>query len=88
MANFTGSITINGIADRELVKMLEIKLQHEGQFNFNPQQLQPVTSNIGGKVHNGYNNAFFYWNSESGLAAVYEVIKFLLKKEEYSESSS
>lgn len=82
MTNFTGSITVHGITDKELVKILEVKLQHEGQFQFNPQQLQVTNINQQGRVQTGYNNAVFGWSSESGLEAVYQIIKFLLKKEE------
>jgi|GEM_PF-6909030 hypothetical protein len=83
MVNPTGTITVNGITDSELVKILEIKIHHEGHFTFNPQQLQPQQVNRGnGRTETYYNNAFFSWNSEQGLAAVHEVLNFLLKKEE------
>lgn len=86
MHNTTGSITINGITDKELVKILEIKIKHEGKFNFNPQQLQPNGQRPQGQ-ETVYNNASFNWNSEQGLAAVHEVISYLLKKEERREAA-
>jgi hypothetical protein len=35
-----GSITINGIDDRGLVTILEVKERNEGKITFNPQQMQ------------------------------------------------
>ncbi len=84
MMNFTGSITVNGISDKELVRILEIKLKHEGKFFFNPQQLQ-VTSYPNQPSGTFYNNAVFTWNNEGGLEAVYEIMAYLLKKEERAE---
>jgi hypothetical protein len=79
MANFSGSVTINGINDAELVTILEIKMRHEKSLNFNPQQLQPAAISPGVA---GYNNAILHWNSEEGLEAVRQIILTLLKKEE------
>jgi len=39
MVNITGNIVLNGITDPELVKILEIKIRHEKNLNFNPQQM-------------------------------------------------
>ncbi len=86
MINPSGNVVVNGITDVELVKILEIKIRHEGKFTFNPQQLQPNQVNVGGKVQSIYNNAVFAWQNEQGLAAVHEVLSYLLKKEERQEA--
>ena len=90
MVNPTGNITINGITDFELVKILEIKIKHEGKFTFNPQQLQPQPAQRGPgmKIETYYNNATFGWQAEQGLEAVHEVIGYLLRKEERRESAA
>lgn len=85
MINPTGSFTVNGITDVELVKILEIKIKHEGTFGFNPQQLQP-TAIPGRPTETIYNNALFTWNNQKGLEAVHEVLSYLLKKEERREA--
>jgi hypothetical protein len=83
MTNFSGSIIVNGITDKELVKILEIKMKHEGQFFFNPQQLQVTNVNRPGQPQESvYNNAVFTWGTEAGLDAVYQIMGYLLKKEE------
>lgn len=87
MVNPTGSITVNGITDSELVKILEIKIHHEGKFNFNPQQLQ-LLPNRPPNTPTIYNNAVFSWNSEQGLEAVSDIIRYLLKKEERKEATT
>jgi hypothetical protein len=86
MVNFTGTIAVNGISDKELVKILEIKLRHEGKFQFNPQQLQ--VANYPGQPGSFYNNAIFSWTNEGGLQAVYEIMAYLLKKEEPAQSGA
>jgi hypothetical protein len=88
MTNFSGSITVNGITDKELVKILEIKMKHEGQFFFNPQQLQVTNvSRPGLPQESVYNNAVFTWGSEAGLDAVYQIMGYLLKKEERQQAA-
>jgi hypothetical protein len=88
MTNFNGSITVNGITDKELVKILEIKMKHEGQFFFNPQQLQVTNVNRPGLPQESvYNNAVFTWGSEAGLDAVYQIMGYLLKKEERQQAA-
>jgi hypothetical protein len=67
-----GTVTLNGITDRELVIVLEAKLHHEGQINFNPAQLQPVP---GGTQTQTYNNLMIGWNGHSGLEVVMELLQ-------------
>jgi len=87
MLNPTGTVVVNGITDAELVKILEIKIRHEGHFTFNPQQLQPVPAQGGRPATAAYNNAYFTWSTEQGLAAVHEIVGYLLKKEERREAA-
>jgi len=83
MIHCQGSITVNGITDSELVRILEIKIKHEGKFSFNPQQLQVIQiPNRNNQPQTAYNNALFIWNNEAGLEAVSEVIDYLIRKEE------
>lgn len=66
----SGTITMNGITDQELVKILDAKIRHEGRFTFNPQQLQ--VANVGGKMV--YNNAVLVWSTEETLKIVLELL--------------
>jgi len=82
MVNPNGSLVLNGISDKELVKILEVKIQHENSLTFNPQQLGTVNANVGGKSVPTYNNVVLGWAQENGLEAVQEIVHFLLRKEE------
>jgi len=102
MENLSGSVTINGIKDQDLVKIFEIKMKHAKSLGFNPQTLQAVVDqvhpqqpyqqpyqqpqNVAGPQH--YNNAVFNWQSEDGLEAIHKIISMLLKKEEHQEKSA
>jgi hypothetical protein len=85
MVGCTGSITLNGITDSELVKILEFKVKHEGKFTFNPQTLQ-IVPNRPPAQETVYNNAIFHWQNEEGLRVVHEIMGYLLKKEERREA--
>jgi hypothetical protein len=82
MVNPSGSITMNGITDQEMVRIWEFKAKNEGAFNFNPQQFQVVS--IQGQTYN--NNVTFHWPGEAGLKVVHEILGYLLKKEEKAEA--
>jgi len=69
----SGSVTINGIDDRGLVIILEVKERHEGKLGFNPQQLQP-SNNPGNPPKQTYNNVILSWSQRPGLEAVMEVL--------------
>jgi len=79
MAVITGSVVVNGIADQDLIKILEVKVKHEKNLFFNPQQLQPTQ--VPGQPGQVYNNVSLGWNGEDGLEAVHKIISILLKKE-------
>lgn len=80
----TGQITLNGVSDTELIRILETKARHEGKFNFTPQQLQPTSQNVGGKAVPRYNNANLQWNSEEGGKIVIDLARKLLLEAEGS----
>ena len=82
MFNATGSLTINGLEDADLVKLLEIKMRHEQALNYSPQQMQPQRVQTPQGVREFYNNVVLSWNGEQGLAAVQEAIETLLRKED------
>lgn len=85
---YTGALNVNGITDKDLVKILEVKIKHEKSLIFNPQQLQPAQ--VQGRAQNDpqtYNNANFNWQDEDGLEAVHKIISILLKKEERGEAA-
>lgn len=77
MLSCTGTITLNGITDRELIQILESKIRHEGKFTFNPQLLQLS----GGRTsqETSYNNAIFTWTNQEGLKAIHDITGLLLK---------
>jgi hypothetical protein len=83
---FTGTVTINGVSDTDLVKVLDIKIKHETSVFFNPQQLQAVTQ--GNPPRQIYNNVVLNWQNEDGMFAVHKIISVLLKKEERSEGKA
>jgi hypothetical protein len=69
----TGSVTINGSTDGELIIILEAKRRHEGAFQFSPQTLKPV--NFGGNPPKaGYDNAILTWHNQLGFELVMEVL--------------
>lgn len=82
MVNSTGTITLNGITDKELAKIWEVKARNEKAFLFQPNQMHATGTQQGEPF---YNNVVFQWSSEAGLAIVHEVLSFLLKKEEKAE---
>jgi len=83
MNPLTGTLTLNGVRDGELVRILEVKMRHEHSLNFNPQQMQ--IAHLNQPPHGNvqvYNNVVLGWTNESGLQAVQEIVHYLLKKEE------
>jgi hypothetical protein len=83
MFNPSGSVTVNGITDRELAEILEIKARTTSNiFSFTPQSLQPASNG----QQNWYNGATFTWNTEQGFIIVHEIISFLLKKDEKAKA--
>jgi hypothetical protein len=79
MLNCTGTITLNGISDRELIQILESKIRNEGKFTFNPQLLQLNQGRTSQET--SYNNAIFTWTSEEGLKAIHDITGLLLSEQ-------
>jgi hypothetical protein len=80
----TGTITLNGINDATLIKILEIKTRHEKEMSFQPNALQTVTqpAQRAGMpaipvVPQQYNNAILAWNGLSGLSGVIEILQHI-----------
>src|ERR1700756_574354 len=77
MLTCTGTITLNGITDRELIQILESKIKNDGKFTFNPQLLQLSAGRTSQETF--YNNAIFTWINEEGLRAIHDITGLLLK---------
>jgi hypothetical protein len=82
----SGQITINGISDKELIKILEVKTKHEGSLIFHPQQMQanvqPAQPNrppVQPK-DSAYNNIIIQFSNENGLKAVREIFHHLTEE--------
>jgi|SRR6516165_8621564 len=83
MVNCTGTITLNGVTDRELIQILESKMRNEGKFSFSPSALQIQNKP---NQETAYNNAILVWTNEDGLKAVHEIIGVLLNKHSLPKS--
>jgi hypothetical protein len=78
----TGSISINGVNDSELIEILKIKEKHESDMLFNPSQMQPLNENMNGVVkQTAYNNVVLTFHNEDGLKAVLGILKVLTNEE-------
>lgn len=73
-----GSVTLNGLTDKQLVTVLEAKIRHEGAINFNPQLIQQAQTNPQkpGVLIN--NNVVINWANEVGFKAAIELQAELL----------
>jgi len=80
----SGTITLNGISDKELARIWELKAKHEGKFNFQPNVLQPILQGNQQMATGRYNNVVFTWPDDQGLKIVHEVIEYILKMHEQS----
>jgi hypothetical protein len=77
----SGKLTLNGIDDKELVKILEVKMRHEGTLQFPANEMQPgQIQRQGGGPTPGYNNVNLSFNNEQGLEAVKEILHHLTEK--------
>jgi len=84
--NMNGSLTLNGLTDKDLVKLLDIKIRHEKSLNFNPQQMQLTNIQTQAGQQQVYNNVVLGWANEQGLEGVQEIVHTLLKKEEAAKA--
>jgi hypothetical protein len=72
LAQVTGNVTLHGITDAQLIKILKVK-EKDKQVAFNPQSMQPVQSNAG----SSYNNVIISWQND-GLKTVRDLLSELL----------
>lgn len=74
----TGSVTLNGLDDGDLVLLFEHKAKHEGVFTFNPQvmksQQQPKVQGRP-ETKTVYDNVTLAWAKPDGLKAVIELLE-------------
>lgn len=78
----SGSVTINGINDKELIIVLEVKERHEGKMGFNPQQMQAANT-AGNPLKQIYNNVILTWQEHVGLDGVKEILHRLSTEAPY-----
>lgn len=81
----SGQITINGINDKELIAILQVKERYEGSVQFQPNMLQPgqpqpqrpgqATQPYAGKQL--YNNVILGFGDEKGLQGIREILNTL-----------
>jgi hypothetical protein len=74
-----GSVTLNGLTDKQLVTVLEAKIRHEGAIHFNPQQIQQAQFNPPKPGMLANNNVIVGWSNEAGFKAVIELQAELLE---------
>lgn len=73
----SGSVTLNGLTDAELIIVLQEKEKANNLFTFNPQAMQPA--NLGGNPpRSGYNNVTLGWNNPQGIHAVMHILHRLV----------
>jgi hypothetical protein len=77
MPQVTGSITLNGITDAQLIKILQVK-EKNANFTFNPQQMQTGQINEGGQMKSIYNNVVISWGAGEGLKTVRDLLNDLI----------
>jgi hypothetical protein len=77
-----GSITLNGVSDREMVRIWEYKAKDGTKFTFTPQTMHPVNDPRNQQFTGVYNNVTFSWKDEVGLKVVHEILDYLLKKDQ------
>lgn len=80
-----GFVTLNGVTDQQLVKVLEAKIKHEGQLEFNTQQ---VRQEVVGQNKSVNNNVTVGWRADQGLLAVIGLLSELVEHEQRSTASA
>lgn len=70
------SITLAGVTDAELIKILEIKGKNENKVAFNPQTMQPASINN----RSCYNNVVLGLYTPEGVGIGLEILNVLAGK--------
>jgi len=73
--NISGNVTLNGINDAELIKILEVK-EKNPQVTFNPQTMQAIQQ-PGNPPRQAYNNVQLGFGP-GGLSAVRDLLSTLI----------
>lgn len=75
----SGSLTLNGMTDEDLIKILEVKAKNEQLLEFNPHLTQPVNlvTPPGQRAIPRYNNVIVNWRSEEGAHLVADLLRQL-----------
>lgn len=71
-----GNITLNGVSEKQVSKIFEFKLAHEGQFSYNPAamtQFQPQQSTPA-----IYNGVLIQWNNDDQFKVVLQLLSSLV----------
>lgn len=75
----SGSLTLNGASDHDLIEVLKAKEGHEDIFQFNPQQMSTQGVNEAGRTVFKYNNLELSWSRPEGLKIILDVLQRLLE---------
>ena len=68
-----GNISLNGISDATLIKILQTKEKHAAALTFNPQTMQVVKPNP--QTPQTYSNVNIGWSDKNALSGVIEILK-------------
>jgi hypothetical protein len=73
----SGSVTLNGVDDEILALVFKFKVNHVGQFSFNPQTMTPapVAASQGKSAEQRYNGMTFAWDNGESLKLVIDLLQ-------------
>jgi hypothetical protein len=69
-----GNITLNGVTETQVAKILQFKTANEGKFTFNLQGVQAMAAPQGVVI---YNNVNLSWNGDANLKVLLELLSSL-----------
>jgi hypothetical protein len=69
----SGSVTLNGITDKQLVTVLEAKIHHENDVFFDPRHVQQTAMPAPNQTKTVNNNVIVTWRTDVGFKAVIEL---------------
>ena len=72
----TGTIALNAVSEKSLLKVLEFKVAHEGQFSFNPSAAQQYQNNP--QTPPIYNGVTLGFTSDEQLKTVLQVLSLIV----------
>lgn len=71
----SGNVSLNGINDAHLVKVLTVKEKYPGKMVFNPQQMQILTPP--NNQPQQYNNVVITYTDAASLGGVIEILQHI-----------